>query len=553
MEKRILQLLTSHGTLVTPEVMDYISKKPDPESYVKSILKNLKEAPLYLTIDIMKSVELNAGLGEQLNTDSEVGVHTGISGGYEWRDDKAEEHVETKTVPVQPTEDPAPVKELEPKLEPELGLEHERRLEIEPSLEVTGSLKKPAALEYSEEIRVIKDVTGESTSEGTIKDFSKYFSERFHKLRHILQLQRREAMGSETIAQAKTRQGPVKLIGIVNIARTTKQNHKIIEIEDETETISILINNTSPLINMTFINDEVICVIGKLTKSYLVYVEDIIRPDVPITRSRAKADVPVGCLFMSDIHIGSNTFLHDTWNKFVQWLNGRCDLNGTEKLLDKLKYIVVSGDLVDGIGVYPKQELELDISDIYAQYENLANKFQDIPDHIKLIVQPGNHDAVRPAEPQPTFPGEITKLFNGNILFLGNPCHFKLHNVDILSYHGRSMDDFVMQIPEVTYNKPLRIMKEMLVRRHLAPIYGNKTPIAPEHDDYLVIEKIPDIFVTGHIHKTAVENYRDILLINASAWQSQTVYQKMMNFNPDPGKAVYTDLQSGAVQVLNFN
>ena len=57
MEKNILQLLTSHGTLVTPEVMEYISTKPDPENYIKTTMKTLAEAPLYLTIDILKSAE----------------------------------------------------------------------------------------------------------------------------------------------------------------------------------------------------------------------------------------------------------------------------------------------------------------------------------------------------------------------------------------------------------------------------------------------------------------------------------------------------------------
>jgi DNA polymerase II small subunit len=114
------------------------------------------------------------------------------------------------------------------------------------------------------------------------------------------------------------------------------------------------------------------------------------------------------------------------------------------------------------------------------------------------------------------------------------------------------MDDFVMQIPSVSYNKPIQIMKEMLARRHLAPVYGDKTPIAPEHQDYLTIDRIPDVFVTGHIHKTAVEYYRDILLINASAWQSQTTYQKMMNFNPEPAQVIYTDLQTGNYEQLKF-
>ncbi|WP_455392038.1 metallophosphoesterase, partial [[Eubacterium] cellulosolvens] len=217
-----------------------------------------------------------------------------------------------------------------------------------------------------------------------------------------------------------------------------------------------------------------------------------------------------------------------------------------------LKYIVVAGDVVDGIGIYPNQESELEIADIYLQYEDLARKLQNIPEHIQLIIQPGNHDAVRPAEPQPAFPREITELFSNDIIFVGNPCYFTIDSVEVLAYHGCGMDDYVMQIPEVTYNQPIQIMREMLQRRHLAPVYGQRTAIAPEHQDYLLIDRLPDIFVTGHIHKTAYENYRDIQLINASAWQRQTNYQKMRNFNPDPGKIILADLQTRAINILTF-
>jgi DNA polymerase II small subunit len=49
-----------------------------------------------------------------------------------------------------------------------------------------------------------------------------------------------------------------------------------------------------------------------------------------------------------------------------------------------------------------------------------------------------------------------------------------------------------------------------------------------------------------------MENYRDISLINASAWQKQTNYQKMRNFNPDPGKVILADLQSRGFNILSF-
>ena len=586
MKKRILELLTTHGTLVSPEVVEYISTKPDPEKYIKSALKHLSEAPLFLTIEDLRSTEQIEQI-EQIEKKEYK-----ESNEYDGQNEQNEQNENEDKIKIEPsiseimstnTFDTNPVpnlpsinlgQEITSDIEsgkfsgttlisPENNLENlqnptQQLLKSTPEIEITtriqslGMIKKPTASEYPSEINILKDVTGQSTSEGTLGDFTKYFRERFHRLRKLLQIQRREVMGTIDIARARTRQGPLKVFGLITKVRTTKQGHKILEIEDDTDTISVLVNNSSPIINMSLINDEVICVVGKLGKTDLIYAEDIIRPDVPITRNQARAEIPIAGLFISDIHIGSTTFLHKSWDRFVRWLNGKYSLNGQDTLRDNIKYIVIAGDIVDGIGIYPDQESELEISDIYAQYEALSTRFQDIPDYIQLIVQPGNHDAVRPAEPQPTFPDEITSLFNNNIKFVGNPCSFKMHNVDVLSYHGRSMDDYVLQIPEVSYSKPITIMKEMLARRHLAPVYGEKTPIAPEHMDYLVIDHIPDIFVTGHIHKTAVENYRDILLINASAWQSQTSYQKMMNFNPDPGKAIYTDLQTGSVQILSF-
>jgi DNA polymerase II small subunit len=502
MEKRILELLTSHGTLVSPETMEYIHSKDDPETYIQDVIGKFQEIPLYLTIEQLKEVEdKEEKTPIEASDDSNIMAQSGVSPTNAIKLSKIKKELSQKPaaeVTEPPKEEPARVsKSIAPK-------------------------KIPVASEYDGDIQIIKDVTGESTSEGTIKDFNKYFQTRFQTMKKILFNHRREVRGSADIATVKGREGPLKFVGLVNDIRLTQKGHKIMELEDETDSVSVLINNNSPLINMNFVNDEVLCVIGKMGKN------------------------------VADIHVGSTTFLHKPWEKFSKWLNGKHSINGSEELLDKLKYIVIAGDIVDGIGIYPNQEAELEIADIYAQYENLAIKFQEIPDHIQLIVQPGNHDAVRPAEPQPTFPTEITQLFSNDIRFVGNPCYFTINNVEVLAYHGRSMDDFVMQIPKVTYNTPIQIMKEMLLRRHLAPIYGQKTPISPEHLDYLLIDRIPDIFVTGHIHKTALEAYRDISLVNASAWQSQTSYQKMMNFNPDPAKAILADLQTMRLQILNF-
>jgi DNA polymerase II small subunit len=220
----------------------------------------------------------------------------------------------------------------------------------------------------------------------------------------------------------------------------------------------------------------------------------------------------------------------------------------------KIKYLIISGDTVDGIGIYPNQELELDIPDLYKQYEELANQLANIPDYIKIIMQPGNHDAVRPAEPQPTFEKEIQKLFSANdVTFISNPSTFSIHSVEVLSYHGLSLLDFATSIQKLKFNEPIEIMKFMLQKHHLAPVYGGFTPLAPEHKDYMIINHIPDIFVTGHVHLAQIGEYRGVNLINASSWQSQTDYQKMLNFIPSPAKLPIADLQTGNVTMMDFN
>jgi DNA polymerase II small subunit len=246
------------------------------------------------------------------------------------------------------------------------------------------------------------------------------------------------------------------------------------------------------------------------------------------------------------MHVGSNTFLRPQWDKMVHWVR-------TEGQKDGLEYMIITGDCVDGIGIFPDQEEELEIEDIFEQYRLLAELLKGLPDWLRIVLQPGNHDAVRPAEPQPAFSGEIARMFDSQIVLVGNPCYMEIEGRLILSYHGRSMDDLVNAIQGLTYDNPLEAMKEMLKRRHMAPIYGGKTPIAPEKKDYLVIDPVPDIFVTGHVHGAGISEYRGVRLINASTWQAQTSFQRMHNFHPNPAKMPLVHLGTGKSVIKDFN
>ena len=53
-----------------------------------------------------------------------------------------------------------------------------------------------------------------------------------------------------------------------------------------------------------------------------------------------------------------------------------------KEIAKKTKYLFLVGDLVDGVGIHPRQYEELDIKDIRDQYTKLADYLKKIPKHI---------------------------------------------------------------------------------------------------------------------------------------------------------------------------
>jgi DNA polymerase II small subunit len=401
------------------------------------------------------------------------------------------------------------------------------------------------ASDVAEDVRVLKDITGHSTCEGTLADFARYFHHRFTTISRLLR-SRPELAGAMEMSRAKKLTRDTAVIGMVTEARTTKNGHRILEIEDETDSVSVLLPADSSMASDAIVNDEVVGITGRSNDRGLFIARSLVHPDLPIAKAFPRTEAHIRVAFMSDIHVGSRTFLADRWAKFQTWA---CD---GDEVARSLRYLVLSGDVVDGIGVYPRQDEELVLDDIYAQYEALSSMLHELPDHLRVILSPGNHDAVRPAEPQPALPAAIQKLFDSNVTFVGNPVTLSLHGVRILAYHGRSMDDFVSAVPALSYARPLDAMREMLRKRHLAPIYGGKTPIAPESEDHLIIDQVPDIFVTGHVHAAGVGEHRGVVLLNSSTWQAQTSFQKMHNIEPVPARLPIVDLHTGEAVLKAF-
>ena len=523
-EAWIVRKFMSEDLHITPEALGLLRKRADYESASERVLTSLRkmgDKPLVITEEIITKI-----------------LEAEVEG----------------------TPTPTPPQRLEP---PEVEVREVTPPAKEPTLvkpELTRLRFRPPAADIESSVEVLQDVTGRSYSEGELKNFVQLFRDRYERLSKLLQkrvdLHDATPMGS----LANYRDGEmVKIIGIVSSKRETRNRNVLLEMEDTSGRALVLVHkNRRELMRKAaeVVLDEVIG-IGATVRvregGPLLLANDIIWPDLPAPRQPARATEPVCAALLSDLHVGSEMFLEDAFMKFLKWLRGEVGNPHQRELAGMVKYVVIAGDLVDGVGVYPRQEEELLIQDIFKQYDAVTELLAQIPEHITVVMAPGNHDAVRPSEPQPALPRDVAAaLYDLNSVMVGNPAWVSIHGVKFLIYHGRSFDDLIGTIPGPDRKDPIPPMTKLLQKRHLAPIYGERVAVAPEDKDYLVIEDVPDVLHSGHMHVYGCASYRDTLLVNSGTFQEITIYMKSLGVRPTPGIVPVLNLQTGHARVMRF-
>lgn len=439
--------------------------------------------------------------------------------------------------------------------------------EYKPKIEIKTELKEDIVQKndlFNGNVTVIKqfDLPSKKIS---IKDFVNIFKNRFEVLKNILQT-RQELKNLHSINRILNKQGgeEVSTIGLVYNKQYTKTGNIILTIEDITGFLKALITKNNleafKVADNTCL-DEVIGLVGGLRDKTL-FVSNIIFPDI-INNKDKRCDDDVYVAFTSDIHVGSKMFLEDEFKRFIDWLNGV--EKGKSNLGLKVKYLVLVGDLVDGIGVFPGQENYLLLKDIKDQYNKLAELLNMIRKDITIIICPGQHDSIRAAEPQP----QLDKEYAGalwtlpNVVMVSNPAMINVNSkkdfegFNILMYHGASFHYYINNINPLRMNKPRdnpsHVLKFLLQKRHLAPSHASTTYVPLGDTDSLVIDKVPDIIVSGDMHKSDVSNYNGVTIINCSCWQSKTDFQEKTGNNPDPCKVPLFSLKDKKVTMMNFS
>lgn len=393
-----------------------------------------------------------------------------------------------------------------------------------------------------------------------VKDFVLFFRNRYNTFKEILE-SNPSLENLTSINKLSNEKQKISVVGIVTEKKITKNNNLVLEIEDPTGKIKVIINSGKEDLlkeGEDIVLDSVLGFKGTGNNEVL-FANEIIFPEANLTE-RKKSDKEEYALFIGDVHYGSKNFLEKSFLKFIDYLNGNVPDTPESK---KIKYLFIVGDLITGVGNYPNQELDLKVPNLETQFANIAALLGKIRKDIQIIISPGNHDCVRLMEPQPlldeAYAWPLYEL--ENVTLTGNPSLINIcegenfNGFKVLTYHGFSFPYYANTVPKLisdkAMNQPEKIMKFLLKHRHLAPTHTS-TQYFPSEKDNLIIREIPDIFVSGHTHKSGVTHFNNILLISVSSWEGFTSYQEKFGNKPDHCKVPMLNLNTRQIKILDF-
>jgi DNA polymerase II small subunit len=412
------------------------------------------------------------------------------------------------------------------------------------------------AKEYHQDVKILQDCTSHLKNDGEFTDFMHLFDDRFEKIKKIFK-SRKEFAHLTDIADLETasRKGQdLFVIGMVTEKHATHAGNIMLMIEDKTGSISVFLSSKSidqKLVGQ-IVHDEVLGFKGTCKDDRFIATE-FYYPDVRRSHKPTLSEEDLSICLISDLHLGSDNHLADLWDRFKKWMRGENLSDKSKEIVGKIKYVSIAGDIIDGVGVYPSQEQHLVIKDVFQQFDRAAEELQDLPDYLTFIICPGSHEPVRRALPQPAIPKSYApKLHAMGVIMVGDPAMVETNGVKTMLFHGESFIDLSMDIPGITNATPQLSMKKLLTSRHLAPAYGKKTELAPDRHDWLVIEDIPDILHTGHVHCNGVEMYHGTWMVNSGCFQGQTDYMKSLGIVPTPGQPNVVNLKTFDLTSINL-
>lgn len=439
-------------------------------------------------------------------------------------------------------------------------MRHESKMEnVVQEVVVKKSSFSGLAKDSSPDFRIMEeyDITGKSTSGGKVADFLSYFSDKYAFLSGLLA--HRQGFSPKTIDKlaALQKYAEFDTIGMVVERWVSKAGNITIELDSPEGRFIVIVSKDEHELTREaekILADDVIGIKGKKFTDEMMIVKSLLFPDL-MQRPPRSASRDLSVCLISDVHVGSRLFMEKEFSRFLSWVNGNSPSEKETQRAGKIKYMVIAGDNVDGVGIYPDQYEELAIRDIYRQYERFGELIAQIPEYIEIFIGPGQHDAVRRADPQPAIPREYVKNLEGlsNVHFVGSPGWIEMEGLRCLVYHGGSFHDMYAATKHLSVREPEKAMVELLRRRDLSTGFGLNQPYVPERRDYMVIREEPDFYFGGDMHHKGYTQYRGCMAVNSGCWQSRTEFQVREGHIPTPGIAIDINLKTRKLTENDFN
>ena len=147
----------------------------------------------------------------------------------------------------------------------------------------------------------------------------------------------------------------MSIAGLVFSKRPTKSGGVEFSIDDDSGSASVLAlgADVKKAVGEVAL-DQCVMVEGDIVQGRLI-AKNVVQPDVP-SKSGSTSKKTAYAVFLSALHIGSNKFLDGAFSRFLAWLGGNVVSPEDEEIIRRLKYIVIGGEVVDGLGVFTIQE-----------------------------------------------------------------------------------------------------------------------------------------------------------------------------------------------------
>ncbi|MDD3263325.1 MAG: metallophosphoesterase [Candidatus Nanoarchaeia archaeon] len=416
------------------------------------------------------------------------------------------------------------------------------------------------------DILTINNINFSFKKDLTPRDFIDHFRNRYDVFYEKLS-KNKDLKNIYTINRVKTIDlGDVSIVAMISDFHLSKKGNLVYTLEDKTDNIKAVIsNNLSKDFDVRKIFLDDICGFsGHFDKNIKLFIIDKIIIN-QIEKNKLNSLTTNSLItFASDLHIGNKNTNYEDIKNFFKFLNGKTKSEKLNKLGLSIDYLFLGGDLIDGIGNYPKQENDLEIKNIYNQIDYLYEILKSLRKDLNIILAPGNHDTSILEEPQPILPLKYYKKLYSleNVSFTTNPSFIEIKDnkenmIKIFYYHGGSFLKYLKEDYYYNIKNEEKRFKEFLIdllnKGHLAMQYGSTYSYINSEKDYLFIPEDIDIFYTAHLHKTILERYNNIDIINSGSWIRETDYQKLNDFVPDVNKFIICNLKTRKNMLIDFD